>query len=75
MNKKLGAAIFILFTLFALAFTVSNFVPLAQADIVIYGTVTWAPWLNENPMNQVFHLYGDFYCINDPSTCSVVTVY
>jgi len=75
MKKKLGAAFFILFALFALSFMVSNFIPPAHADITIFGTTTHAPELHGHPLNQFFWLYGDFFCINDPSTCSVVIVY
>lgn len=75
MKRKIALALFVIVAALALSFTVSNFVPLAQADIVIYGTVTWAPWLHENPLNQFFHLYDDYYCLYEESTCSVVTVY
>jgi hypothetical protein len=75
MRKKLFFALFVLVALFALAFTVSNFVPLAQADIDIYGTVTYSPGSHGHPLNQFFHLYGDYFCLNDPANCSVVTVY
>ncbi len=75
MKKKLGAAIFILLTVFALAFTVSNFVPPAQADITIFGTTTWSPESHGHPVNQFFFLYDNWFCLYEESNCSVVTVY
>lgn len=74
MKNTRSLALLILFAVMALAFTFSNFVAPAQAaPIVIYGTVTYAPWLNGNPVNQFFHLYDDYYCINTEANCSVVT--
>lgn len=77
MKNKPGFALFVIFALFALAFSVSNFVAPANAadPIVVYGTVTFAPQLAANPFNQIFHLYGDYYCINEESNCSTVTQY
>lgn len=76
MKKSVGFALFVLFALCALAFTVSNFVPPAQAsDIVIFGTVTYSPQSAGHPVNQFFHLYDGYYCLNEESNCSVVTHY
>ncbi len=76
MKNKLGIALFILFAVFALAITVTNFVAPAQAsDIVIFGTMTYSPQSHGHPVNQFFHLYDDWFCLYEESNCSVVTAY
>ncbi len=70
MKRILGLALYVLFAIVALAFTVSNFVPPAEAW-VIYGTVTEVPG-GLPPGNEWLHLYGDFYCIGMRSNCCVI---
>lgn len=74
MKNKLSLAFLVLFTLFALAFSVSNFVAPARASGAppIYGTVTYCPECWGHPLNQYFHLYDDYFCLYDPSNCCVV---
>jgi len=73
MKRKLGIALLVLVAALALTLTVSNLVPLAQADIVIFGTVTWSPQSHGDPLNQFFFLYDNWFCLYEESNCSVVT--
>ncbi len=71
MKRKLGIALFVLFAVALLVFSVSNFVPPAHASgWVIYGTMTIC--IPPEPQNEWLHLYGDWYCKYQESNCSVV---
>jgi|GEM_PF-2625104 len=61
--------LFILLAALALAFSVTNFIPPAQAW-VIFGTTTYVP--DMPPGNEWLNLYDDFYCIYEERDCTIV---
>ena len=71
MKRKFGG-LFLIILVVGLVFSVSNFIPPAQtADWVIYGTTTYVPG-GMGPQNEWLRLYGDYYCIYNPSNCTII---
>jgi len=70
MIQKIVKSLIVILIMAGLTFTVFNFVPQAKADTVYYGTMEWI--IHANPDQKPYHVELGWYCLGDPSDCSIV---
>jgi len=70
---KLGLSLLIVFGVILSVFNVIS-VARASDPIVTWGTTTFVPWdeFLRSPWIWMYHLEGDYFCINTPSNCNII---
>ncbi len=69
MAERIIKSLLLILILVGMVFTVFNFVPELHAD-VHYGTMEWV--IHPEPEQEPYHISLGWYCLDQPSNCSIV---